>query len=163
MSSSLSSFSKQNRGEGLGNVIFHTSKQGRKSHILDTQRESHMEFLFFPFFFYLPTIPFQASSLVSPPHATYQETLNMTWKCRPSISPFLCFESSSLMFRQHVNHGFAVSRLCWLHRERESGEPNLLRETMRMGATVQVQTSKEWRPPLKQIYFFTASMILFSP
>lgn len=65
------------------------------------------------------------------------------------------------MFGQHVNHGFPVFRLCWLHRERESGELNLLRETMMMGATVRVQTSNEWRLSLKQIYFSTASMILF--
>lgn len=126
-------------------------------------RENPTWSFFFLFFFYLPTIPFQASCRGSPPDATYQETLNMTWKCRPSIFPFLCFESSSLRFGQHVNHGFPVSRLCWLHRERESGEPNLLRETVMMGATVQVQTSKEWRLSLKQIYFSTASTILFFP
>lgn len=89
-----------------------------------------MEFSFFLFFFNLPTISFQGPCLGSPPPATFQETL--TWdgnECLLSLSPFLCFASSSLGFGQWVTHGCPVSRSCWPHTERGRwGAQSLLRD-----------------------------------
>lgn len=121
-----------------------------------------MEFLFFLFFFYLPTISFQVSCPVSPPPATYQDSWRVLEVQAFALSPFLCFASSSLMFGQPVNCGWPVSSLCWPHRERGRGEPDLLRETMMMGAAVQVLTSSEWRLPPVFLWNIKSNIFCYS-
>lgn len=132
--------------------------QSREENHIDTQilRENPTwSFSFFYFSFISPQSLFKPLVWCPLPMLPIKKLLTGHGNAGLQISPFLYFKSSSLMFGQHINHGFPVSRLCWLYRERVRGEPNLLRETMMIGATVQVQTSKEWRPPPKQICFST--------